>query len=179
MKIDRSFVSGPGSGGADASIIRAILSMAHGLGLQTTGEGVETVEQARILTELGCDRAQGYLWSPPVAASTVTPAVSGERPERDDDRRSRGALTGRRAPDDDGQVVQHRWRAPGPVPPVESSLLTRFPDPLQHGVAVPDEQVMTTPRARQMEPAISELPSLPASITFDHAARTVLTFLRS
>lgn len=54
-----------------------IVQMARGLGLQTTGEGVETPRQAHVLTELGCDRAQGHLWSPAVATTGHPPGIDG------------------------------------------------------------------------------------------------------
>jgi EAL domain-containing protein (putative c-di-GMP-specific phosphodiesterase class I) len=54
-------------------IIQAITDLAHGLGLVTTAEGIETVEQLRIAAELGCDIAQGYLISEPIEPQALAP----------------------------------------------------------------------------------------------------------
>jgi diguanylate cyclase (GGDEF)-like protein/PAS domain S-box-containing protein len=68
LKIDRSFVSGmPADSGSNA-IVSGIIRLAHGLGLQTVAEGVETSEQLAALHELGCDIAQGYFWARPLAS---------------------------------------------------------------------------------------------------------------
>ncbi|MBI1906530.1 MAG: EAL domain-containing protein [Rhodocyclales bacterium] len=66
VKIDRSFVCDMVSTPNDREIVAAIISMAHALNLKVVAEGVETHEQARILRDLGCDMAQGYLYSRPV-----------------------------------------------------------------------------------------------------------------
>jgi diguanylate cyclase (GGDEF)-like protein len=71
LKIDKSFVDGLGLKIQDAAIVGAIITLAHALGLDTTAEGVETAGQAKILAELGCDKAQGYLFCRPQAAATV------------------------------------------------------------------------------------------------------------
>ncbi len=65
LKIDRSFVAHLDGQGADTAIVRAIVDLAHTLGLITVGEGVETEEQARVLAELGCVLAQGFLYAEP------------------------------------------------------------------------------------------------------------------
>ena len=70
LKIDRSFVRDLDSGNADEAIVRAIIRMAQSLGLSTVAEGVETVEQARKLSELGATYVQGYYFSPPIAADS-------------------------------------------------------------------------------------------------------------
>ena len=64
VKIDKSFVDDIATG--DPSIMLAILSMAHSLGLTCIAEGVEHPEQADRMRVLGCDSAQGYLWARPV-----------------------------------------------------------------------------------------------------------------
>jgi diguanylate cyclase (GGDEF)-like protein len=65
LKIDQSFVRGLASGVEDAAIVKAVIHMAHALGLATVAEGVETPEQLSELRSLGCDKAQGYLFSRP------------------------------------------------------------------------------------------------------------------
>ncbi|PYT09816.1 MAG: GGDEF domain-containing protein [Acidobacteria bacterium] len=75
LKIDRSFIAGSTSDPIDAAIIKAIIAMAHGLGLQVTAEGVETEDQIAFLREQGCDRAQGSYYSKPVAPDTLAEIV--------------------------------------------------------------------------------------------------------
>lgn len=66
VKIDRAFVADVPRSRDSRLIVRAITELAHGLGISSTAEGIETVEQLRALSELGCDLAQGYLVSPPI-----------------------------------------------------------------------------------------------------------------
>lgn len=69
LKIDKSFVQEIGVGVGDAPLLRAIVSMASGLGLRVVAEGVETEEQASFISRLGCDLGQGYLYGIPVVAT--------------------------------------------------------------------------------------------------------------
>jgi diguanylate cyclase (GGDEF)-like protein/PAS domain S-box-containing protein len=71
LKIDRSFVTGLPHNENDASITKAIIMMAHSLGLKVVAEGVEQRQQLRFLAENGCDNAQGYLFSRPVPAAEM------------------------------------------------------------------------------------------------------------
>jgi diguanylate cyclase (GGDEF)-like protein len=64
LKIDRCFVEEMTRRPEDASIVRAIISLAHSLHLKVIAEGVETSEQLALLTELGCDQYQGFHFSP-------------------------------------------------------------------------------------------------------------------
>jgi diguanylate cyclase (GGDEF)-like protein len=68
LKIDRGFVKELMSRADDASIVKAIISLAHGLRLKVVAEGVETPEQLQLLQSLGCDQYQGYHFSPPLPA---------------------------------------------------------------------------------------------------------------
>ncbi len=68
IKIDRSFVQEMMANEECAAIVWAIIGLAHRLGITTTAEGVETVQQMTRLQDEGCDVAQGYLLSKPVPA---------------------------------------------------------------------------------------------------------------
>lgn len=71
LKIDRSFVSGLSAGETGRTLCRAIVLMAHELGLEVLAEGVETAEQLDWLRAAGCDHGQGYLFSGPMAPSAL------------------------------------------------------------------------------------------------------------
>jgi PAS domain S-box-containing protein len=66
LKIDRIFINEITSRSEDASIVRAIISLAHSMRLKVVAEGVETREQLEFLQALGCDQYQGYYFSPAV-----------------------------------------------------------------------------------------------------------------
>lgn len=66
VKIDRSFVERLDDRSSDAALVAAVVGMADALGLETTGEGVETEGQRDALRRLGCVHAQGFLFSPPL-----------------------------------------------------------------------------------------------------------------
>lgn len=63
LKIDRSFVSGEGSGQTGRSLCRAMVALSQELGLQVVAEGVETAEQRDWLSSIGCHQAQGWLYA--------------------------------------------------------------------------------------------------------------------
>jgi len=75
VKIDRSLVGGLGINEQDTAIVRATVELAHNLGLVVTAVGVENEEQLEALGILGCDRAQGYLFAPPLPADQLAGAV--------------------------------------------------------------------------------------------------------
>jgi c-di-GMP phosphodiesterase Gmr len=66
LKIDRSFVSGIMDDKDKRAIVRTVLSLAETLGMQTTAEGVETIEVSSALKELGCSFGQGYYYARPL-----------------------------------------------------------------------------------------------------------------
>ena len=81
LKVDRSFVSrlGEGSEANDHAIVEAIICLAHAVGLHTVAEGVETDAQLRALHAMGCDRAQGFLWTEPLPSHDVPAWVTEHR----------------------------------------------------------------------------------------------------
>jgi diguanylate cyclase (GGDEF)-like protein len=66
LKIDKTFVAEMDTRADDASIVQAIVSLAHGLHLKVVAEGVETEAQLEALRALGCDQYQGFYCSPAV-----------------------------------------------------------------------------------------------------------------
>lgn len=71
MKIDRRFISGLPEDERGYAIVRALIRLAHDLGAQVTAEGVEHMEQALCLMQLGCDEMQGYLFGHPEAPKSI------------------------------------------------------------------------------------------------------------
>ena len=71
VKIDQAFVGDLGRSRDCRLIVQSIADLAHGLGLTVTAEGVETIEQLRLIRELGCDVAQGYLIAQPMAPEAL------------------------------------------------------------------------------------------------------------
>jgi diguanylate cyclase (GGDEF)-like protein len=69
LKIDKTFVAEMDTRADDASIVQAIVSLAHGLRLKVVAEGVETEAQLEALKGLGCDQYQGYFCSPALPAA--------------------------------------------------------------------------------------------------------------
>lgn len=85
LKIDRSFVVNlchyDGNGGdTSETIVQAILSMAHALGLHVVAEGVETEQQLTCLRQLGCDFYQGFLLSRPVEPEKIPALINATHP---------------------------------------------------------------------------------------------------
>jgi diguanylate cyclase (GGDEF)-like protein/PAS domain S-box-containing protein len=72
IKIDRSFVMGMGEQAGDAVIVRSTVDLGRNLGLEVVAEGVETLDSWNTLRALGCNTAQGYFLSKPVAADELT-----------------------------------------------------------------------------------------------------------
>lgn len=71
LKIDRSFISGITSNKEDFDLVKATIAMAHSLDLLVVAEGVETLEQLRLLEDIGCDLVQGYYFSKPLQANKL------------------------------------------------------------------------------------------------------------
>jgi diguanylate cyclase (GGDEF)-like protein len=81
LKIDRSFVAGIVHQGGDATIVRTIIEMAHTLGFAVIAEGVENEGQKHFLRGLGCEQAQGFLFSRPISAQAMAELL-GAKPAR-------------------------------------------------------------------------------------------------
>ena len=71
LKIDRSFVEEIAGGGRAASVVRAIIALAHTLKMEVVAEGIECDRQSEILRDLGCEFGQGFYFSPPVDGPTT------------------------------------------------------------------------------------------------------------
>ncbi len=76
IKIDRAFVHGVADNPNDRSLVRTIIAMGRSLGLDMVAEGVESVHQLQVLSDLGCTKAQGYLISHPVPADAMRSTVA-------------------------------------------------------------------------------------------------------
>ena len=69
IKIDQSFVRGAATAGnRNAAIVRAIVAMAEGLGMETTAEGAETLDELQLIRQLGCSQVQGHIFGHPMSA---------------------------------------------------------------------------------------------------------------
>jgi EAL domain-containing protein (putative c-di-GMP-specific phosphodiesterase class I) len=76
IKIDRAFVSDLGENAENSVIVQAIIIIAGALGMTTVAEGVETASQQRLLTALGCEEVQGYLYSRAVPIEKVPDVIA-------------------------------------------------------------------------------------------------------
>jgi diguanylate cyclase (GGDEF)-like protein len=84
IKIDKSFCISMSEDAGNATIVQSTIDLGHNLGLQVVAEGVETIEAYNKLAELGCDYAQGYFLSRPLAPEKATiwleTMMAGEEP---------------------------------------------------------------------------------------------------
>jgi diguanylate cyclase (GGDEF)-like protein/PAS domain S-box-containing protein len=69
VKVDRTFIQGIAESPVDSAIVRAIIDLAHALGISAVAEGVETKDQVAELTMLGCPVGQGFYFSQPLRAA--------------------------------------------------------------------------------------------------------------
>jgi EAL domain-containing protein (putative c-di-GMP-specific phosphodiesterase class I) len=76
LKLDMSFVRGLGSDDRTTQIVHTVVMLARNLGLEVVAEGVDRPEQARTLRLLGCNFAQGFLYSPAVAMGEARRMIS-------------------------------------------------------------------------------------------------------
>jgi EAL domain-containing protein (putative c-di-GMP-specific phosphodiesterase class I) len=79
IKIDRTFVADCTVSAESRSIVRLVIDLAHALGMKAVAEGVESAEALDLLRSLGCDEAQGYFISRPIAAGEIPAAITRHR----------------------------------------------------------------------------------------------------
>jgi diguanylate cyclase (GGDEF)-like protein/PAS domain S-box-containing protein len=79
LKIDRSFIVSMSESEANVSLVQTIISMAHSLGLKVVAEGVDSIEQLRLLRRMKCDQVQGFLFSRPVPFARLDTVVESLR----------------------------------------------------------------------------------------------------
>jgi EAL domain-containing protein (putative c-di-GMP-specific phosphodiesterase class I) len=72
LKIDRSFVGRMTEGDQPLQIVRTIIELARVLGMEVVAEGIETLEQYRLLRQLGCRFGQGFLFARPLSVEAIT-----------------------------------------------------------------------------------------------------------
>jgi diguanylate cyclase (GGDEF)-like protein len=75
LKIDRQFVSPIVESAEKRRLVSSIIDMAKALDIEVVAEGVETLEQAQVLEDLGCDTLQGYVFARPMSAQDIGPFV--------------------------------------------------------------------------------------------------------
>ena len=79
LKVDRSFITKMLDNAESAELVRTVIAMAQALGLSVTAEGIETGEQLEHLRALGCEHAQGYLFSRPLGVEAIDAYMSLEK----------------------------------------------------------------------------------------------------
>lgn len=72
LKVDQSFTQEIGQHAESGTIVKAVISLAHNLGLKVIAEGVETEEQLKFLRQHQCNQVQGFYFSPPLSADSIT-----------------------------------------------------------------------------------------------------------
>jgi EAL domain-containing protein (putative c-di-GMP-specific phosphodiesterase class I) len=82
IKIDRSFIRNIDKVDTSKTIIKSVVTLGHGLGIDIVAEGVETEFEAVMMTHFGCTELQGYYFSRPISADQMTELLRTFRPER-------------------------------------------------------------------------------------------------
>jgi diguanylate cyclase (GGDEF)-like protein/PAS domain S-box-containing protein len=81
IKIDQSFVRGATAPGSrNGAIVRAIVVLAESLGMDTTAEGAETIEELSLIRRLGCSQVQGFIFARPMPAEEALALATESRP---------------------------------------------------------------------------------------------------
>jgi EAL domain-containing protein (putative c-di-GMP-specific phosphodiesterase class I) len=81
MKIDRSLVLGCASNGHNRGLCQAVIDLAHRFGASACAEGVETADDLRVLSDLQCDCAQGFLFAKPMPAADLVSWLTAGSPQ--------------------------------------------------------------------------------------------------
>jgi diguanylate cyclase len=79
LKIDRNFVTGISSSAHNQALVTALLTLGKALGLEILVEGVETQDEAETLIAMGCDKAQGFLFSKALSSTDAVQWLAGRR----------------------------------------------------------------------------------------------------
>jgi diguanylate cyclase (GGDEF)-like protein len=79
LKIDGSLLEGVGEDERAAGVVSSVISLAHSLSMKVVAEGVEREDSAEVLSELGCDEVQGFLYSEPLPPSELSTFLGSER----------------------------------------------------------------------------------------------------
>jgi diguanylate cyclase (GGDEF)-like protein/PAS domain S-box-containing protein len=82
LKLDRSFISGIEQDSSSAAMAEVFVKLGAVLGIVTVAEGVETMAEAQLLRDLDCQQAQGFLFSRPVDAATISALIAADAPWR-------------------------------------------------------------------------------------------------
>ena len=77
LKVDRSFVSALEGGEQSRDLLQAILGVGHSMSLKVIAEGIETEDQLRTITDMGCEMAQGFLMGRPGPAEVIEGLLAG------------------------------------------------------------------------------------------------------
>jgi predicted signal transduction protein with EAL and GGDEF domain len=83
LKIDRQFVSGIATRADHAAVLRAIVQLAHNLKIPLVAEGIETLDQIKVLDSLGCDQAQGFFFARPMDTESATKFIKEQNTKTD------------------------------------------------------------------------------------------------
>ncbi len=138
LKIDQSFVAGLGNDPEDELIVAAVTNLAHSMGIRTIAEGIETQHQLTMLTEMGCEFGQGYVWSKPMSAAEAlafaarTDLLSSQPPALPDSEpaphRSPSGGAARMSASDSTALIVHELASPMTLSLAYSRLLPEMLD---------------------------------------------------
>jgi EAL domain-containing protein (putative c-di-GMP-specific phosphodiesterase class I)/GGDEF domain-containing protein len=80
IKIDKQFIATIGADGTDRQIVNAVINLAHALGMRVVAEGVDNEESLSVISELGCEMAQGFLIARPMRPDMLREWMAGYSP---------------------------------------------------------------------------------------------------